>query len=263
MADNPKSLASLAGELEHGLTPAEMERVCRYVASKGWQGNLPYMRATLAAIEDAGFAVVPREAAAALRAPTIAADERCESCRKVLGRGWKYDSTGDVKLCLACYTALATPSPTIAALEPLQLTESEAAELDAFRAKPSRAEGLTFTPSPTIAAPSPSQSNAIDLPPCPVCGETLVTRYSGPLPGCPQGISTAVCPTNPSHASQPPQASPSDEVTAEMVEAAKRILFHETEECDEEVRLAIAAALKARKPSPSQADEGSNDGGIL
>ena len=54
--------------------------------------------------------------------------------------------------------ALATPSPTIAALEPLQLTESEAAELDAFRAKPSRAEGLTFTPVPTIAAPSPSKT---------------------------------------------------------------------------------------------------------
>lgn len=52
--------------------------------------------------------------------------------------------------------AAALRAPTIAALEPLQLTESEAAELDAFRAKPSRAEGLTFTPVPTIAAPSPS-----------------------------------------------------------------------------------------------------------
>lgn len=57
-------------------------------------------------------------------------------------------------------TCFATPSPTIAALEPIQLTESEAAELDAFRAKPSRAEGLTFTPVPTIAAPSPSNDCA-------------------------------------------------------------------------------------------------------
>lgn len=62
----------------------------------------------------------------------------------------------------------ATPSPTIAALEPLQLTESEAAELDAFRAKPSRAEGLTFTPVPTIAAPSPSNEPAVEWVMCAV-----------------------------------------------------------------------------------------------
>jgi hypothetical protein len=33
-------------------------------------------------------------------------EERCESCRKVLGRGWKYDSAGEVKLCPRCYAAL-------------------------------------------------------------------------------------------------------------------------------------------------------------
>lgn len=35
--------------------------------------------------------------------------------------------------------------------------------------------------------------------PCPVCNETLVLRQSGPLPGCPQGILTAICPTDPTH----------------------------------------------------------------
>jgi len=39
-------------------------------------------------------------------------EERCESCRKVLGRGWKYDSAGEVKLCPRCYAELdRTPSP--------------------------------------------------------------------------------------------------------------------------------------------------------
>jgi hypothetical protein len=33
-------------------------------------------------------------------------EERCESCRKVLGRGWKYDSAGEAKLCPRCYAAL-------------------------------------------------------------------------------------------------------------------------------------------------------------
>ncbi|MGC1759506.1 MAG: hypothetical protein WA742_09135 [Candidatus Cybelea sp.] len=157
MADNPKSLASLADDLEHGLTPAEMERVCRYVASKGWQGNLPFMRATLAAIEDAGFAVVPREAAAALRAPTIAAPSpRCERCEK------------------------------------------SAAHINHQGGFIPWGNDESVKPHDFVAAPSPS-----------------------------------------------------NEVTPEMVAAAKRILFHETEECDEEVLLAIAAALKARKPAPS------------
>jgi len=39
-------------------------------------------------------------------------DERCESCRKVLGRGWKYDSAGEVKLCPRCYNALAARKET-------------------------------------------------------------------------------------------------------------------------------------------------------
>ena len=136
MADNPKSLASLADDLEHGLTPAEMERVCRYVASKGWQGNLPYMRATLAAIEDAGFAVVPREAAVALRAPTIArpvTDEMVEAALRAYATSphlreleqpfssapGPHDSEQarhDMRL--AIEAALATPSPTIAAPSP-------------------------------------------------------------------------------------------------------------------------------------------------
>ena len=199
MTDNTKSLASLADELDG-----------------------PRFGRLLIAADDSDYGVsLASRAAAALRAPTIAAEERCESCRKVLGRGWKYDSTGDVKLCLACYTALATPSPT-------------------------------------IAAPSPSQSNTLDLPPCPVCGETLVTRYSGPLPGCPQGISTAVCPTNPSHASQPPQASPSNEVTAEMVEGFNRfvrVVLKESCWPAITVRRAIEAALRARKPADDGAGQ--------
>ena len=92
MSDNPKSLASLAGKLN---------------AKPSYQG-LEMTQAEVRRTKEAMMA-----AAAALRAPTIAAAERCESCRKVLARGWKYDSTGDVKLCLACYTALSTPSPTM------------------------------------------------------------------------------------------------------------------------------------------------------
>lgn len=116
--------------------------------------------------------------------------------------------------------ALATPSPTPEDSSTVEqptlnrLTDSAEGREPKRRAFDSPSSA---TPTPTIAAPSPSQSNTLDLPPCPVCGETLVTRYSGPLPGCPQGISTAVCPTNPSHASQPPQASPSNEVTPEKI----------------------------------------------
>ena len=118
-------------------------------------------------------------------------------------------------------------------------------------------EAALATPSPTIAAPSPSQSNAIDLPPCPVCGETLVTRYSGPLPGCPQGISTAVCPTDPSHASQPPQASPSnaDRCAAPncgLTEQAHFVVNHIFVPPQQNNYETLEATLKARKP----ADEG-------
>jgi hypothetical protein len=41
--------------------------------------------------------------------------------------------------------------------------------------------------------------NQTAMPPCLVCGEKLVTRQSGPLPGCPQGISTVVCPKDETH----------------------------------------------------------------
>ena len=144
MSDNPKSLASLADDLEHGLTPAEMERVCRYVASKGWQGNLPYMRATLAAIEDAGFAVVPREAAAALRAPTIAAvtDEMVDAAlTEYVGEPPFEDYFGEegvgphrLNMRAALEAALATPSPTIAAPSPSNEVTAEMldAALEAF-----------------------------------------------------------------------------------------------------------------------------------
>lgn len=50
-----------------------------------------------------------------------------------------------------------------------------------------------------MSAPRTNAPNQTELPPCPVCGELLVTRQSGPLPGCPQGISTAVCSVDPTH----------------------------------------------------------------
>lgn len=152
----------------------------------------------------AGIRLTLLEAAAALRSPTIAADERCERLpypelsqrasdrrdaehwrddgyrtdeerrfavkfialddaliaaeAKIERRNATYTKPGEGFVCFHCGerfidyesakahfgekpdtqpTCFAAPSPTIAALEPVQLTESEAAELDAFRAKPS------------------------------------------------------------------------------------------------------------------------------
>ena len=149
MTDNPKSLASLADELD------------RYaVEIHSLKGGVIYASRL-------------REAAAALRAPTIAADERFQNPRRAksaaeVSAEFRSDPERnrlylESQKRLGIEAALSTPSPTIAALEPLQLTESEAAELDAFRAKPSRAEGLTFTPVPTIAAPSPSNEVTVEM----------------------------------------------------------------------------------------------------
>jgi len=71
-----------------------------------------------------------------------------------------------------------------------------------------------------------STPNQTPLPPCPVCGETLVIRYSGPLPGCPQGISTAVCPTDPTHnfgGAQTESAPAEVKPIAELVAQAARV----------------------------------------
>ena len=72
--------------------------------------------------------------------------------------------------------------------------------------------GLEATLSAGGQAPPQNfaQLNTIDAS-CPVCGSKLVVRFSGPLPGCPQGISTAVCPKDSTHAFGTPaggQATP-------------------------------------------------------
>lgn len=213
-----------------------------------------------------------RRVLAALRVPTIAVtDEMVDAAlTEYVGEPPFEDYFGEegvgphrLNMRAALEAALATPSP---AHEPPFITCDDCgAKLTDMRCIETTEDRCWHkncpTPSPTIAAPSPSQSNAIDLPPCPVCGETLVTRYSGPLPGCPQGISTAVCPTDPSHASQPPQPSPSNEVTAAMVDAAMRELdFGDGPPLDvaanrNAIRAAIEAALKARKPADDGAGQ--------
>lgn len=309
MADNPKSLASLADELERYLT-----------ARSGLRDAHPTIHSAHTAKGDAELTeAMLRKAAAALRAPTIAADDarqveamvvelnRLAADTKypwgnaLLGILQKYeraalstpsptpeDSSTVEQPTLNRLTdsaegrepkrrafdspSSATPSPTIAA--PSSSNESEVMPnvrmqpktqwtVSAFEYVGEPREGVGAKPSPSqweVSAakgddssvgvllekgnlriycdvlydrlrlrwfirdgeetkgiidihdgsePSPPQANTLDLPPCLVCGETLVTRHSGPLPGCPQGISTAVCPTNPSHASQASPSKPS------------------------------------------------------
>ena len=164
MADNPKSLASLADEYRIG--DGKIEYYRKEVAN--CQGGLSCQRWSCIPIAEL-IGVID-----ALRAPTIAADERCESCRKVLGRGWKYDSTGDVKLCLACYTALSTPSPTIAVTDD-DVKEAldeydDYAELNTRETNMRAAlENFAYRKGcPTIAAPSPSNEPAVEWVMCAV-----------------------------------------------------------------------------------------------
>jgi len=44
-----------------------------------------------------------------------------------------------------------------------------------------------------------SSPNQTEIPPCTVCGERLMMYWSGPLPGCPQGISAYACRADKEH----------------------------------------------------------------
>lgn len=58
----------------------------------------------------------------------------------------------------------------------------------------------------TTVVDNPHQMILEDKAACHVCKSMLEYRTSGPLPGCPQGFSSYVCPVNPMHGGEPMQS---------------------------------------------------------